>query len=144
MMIFNKETPNFSLSRHLIRGFSLIELMVVLLIISVLASVAYPRFHTQLQSTQRAVARSALVSLSAAMEIYYSENNSYKGASLPDVFPNKVPLQGAKTTYQLSLTIATDGASYNLIATPINSKLNKQELSSTGLRKDGNKVGWFQ
>lgn len=142
-MMFNKKTINLALSRRHIRGFSLVELMVILLIIGVLASVAYPRYLTQLQSTQRAVAQSALVSLSATMEIYYSENNSYKGASLPEIFPNKVPLQGAKTTYQLSLTIASDGASYNLMATPINSELNKQELSSTGLRKDGNKVGWL-
>ena len=133
---------NNKMNERISKGFTLIELMVVLLIIGILAGVGYPRYISHLQNTQRAVAQSTLVSLSAAMEIYYSENNTYTGAALPTIFPNQVPIQGNEVTHHLSLSIDDDGGSYILIATPTDTSLKVLQLSSSGLKKHGSEIGW--
>jgi len=69
------------------RGFTLIELMVVLAIVGILAAIAYPSFHRYIVRSKRAQAQGLLLQLMQQQERYYSRNNSYivfsAGASDP-------------------------------------------------------------
>ena len=69
------------------RGFTLIELMVVLAIVGILAAMAYPSFHRYIVRSKRAQAPGLLLQLMQQQERYYSRNNSYivfsAGASDP-------------------------------------------------------------
>ena len=59
------------------RGFTLIELMVAVAIIAILMSFAYPSYINQVNSSRRAEAISALVTLASDQERFYTTNSFY-------------------------------------------------------------------
>ncbi len=65
------------------KGFTLIELMVVVAIVALLAAIGYPSYQKQMVNTRRDMARACLTELSQWMERYYSSNMSYANAQLP-------------------------------------------------------------
>ncbi len=65
-------------------GFSLIELLVVILIIGVLAAIALPAFLGQREKGQDSSAKSAARNLVSGMESYYATNKTYVGAATDD------------------------------------------------------------
>jgi len=58
-------------------GFTLIELMVVIVIIGILATVVVPRFSGQTEKARIAAAKAELASMKTIIDIYYVENDSY-------------------------------------------------------------------
>jgi type IV pilus assembly protein PilA len=63
-------------------GFSLIELLVVILIIGILASIAIPSFLNQRRKGQDACAKSMARTMQTAMETYYLSKNTYGDADV--------------------------------------------------------------
>jgi len=59
------------------KGFTLVELMIVMVIISLLASVAIPKFGDLAKAAKQAAAKHNLGVLKSATSIYYSSNNGY-------------------------------------------------------------------
>jgi len=72
------------------RGFTLLEMMVVCIVITVLASIAYPSYASYLQKTRRAEGKAALLAAAVQMERYMTERSTYATASLgpSGVYPN--------------------------------------------------------
>lgn len=68
-------------------GFTLIELMITVVIISILAAIAYPSYQDSVRQTRRAAAQADLMELASHMERLYTANSSYGDAStaLPDL-----------------------------------------------------------
>lgn len=62
-----------------IRGFTLIELMVTVFVISILAAIAYPSYTQYMERRDLAIARQEALRLSAELERFKSKNFSYKG-----------------------------------------------------------------
>jgi type IV pilus assembly protein PilE len=60
-------------------GFSLLEVVVVMVIIGILATIAYPMYQNHVRQTRRADAKSALVELAQLQEKYYFRNPSNGG-----------------------------------------------------------------
>ncbi|MEJ2114540.1 MAG: type IV pilin protein [Gammaproteobacteria bacterium] len=60
-----------------IHGFSLIELMVVVVIFGIIASIAYPAYQDQIRKTRRADAKAALMDAAARMERHYTQFGRY-------------------------------------------------------------------
>ena len=58
-------------------GFTLIEVMIVVVIISILAAIAYPSYQESVRKGKRAEGRAALMQLMQQQEQYYSQHNSY-------------------------------------------------------------------
>ena len=58
-------------------GFTLIELMVVVAIIGILASIAYPSYVSSVQKSKRTGAKVAIMEVAQAQERYFSVNMQY-------------------------------------------------------------------
>ncbi len=129
---------------HPERGFTLIELMIVVAIVGILAAIAYPSYQEYLRRAARADAQGALTSLASVMERWFSDNNTYAavggvtalGAGL---HPNWSPMDEPQANRRYDLTIqAADGTSYALRATPtagtVVANTGILELTSTGRR----------
>lgn len=64
-------------------GFTLVELLVVMLILGLLAAIAIPSFFNQRDKAKDAEAKSAVRSAQTAIETYATDNNgSYAGATV--------------------------------------------------------------
>lgn len=101
-----------------IRGFTLIELMIVIAIIGILAGVGYPAYTNAVMKGNRADAIDSLLSLAGRMEEFYMNNDTYVGTTINAAGTGTV---GSNKTsddlYTLSIA-ATDAFSYTLNATP--------------------------
>lgn len=64
------------------RGFSLIELLIVGIVVGILAMIALPSYQKQVQKTRRSDAKSALVGAAGQMERYFTERGTYATATL--------------------------------------------------------------
>jgi type IV pilus assembly protein PilA len=62
-------------------GFTLIELLVVMLILGILAAIALPAFFNQKGKAGDAKAKEYAHSAQVAMETFYTDHSTYKGAT---------------------------------------------------------------
>lgn len=62
------------------RGVTLLELMVVVVIVGILASIAVPSYRNYVLRAQRSDATAALLRIAAAQEKFYLQNNTYTAA----------------------------------------------------------------
>ena len=127
-------------------GFTLVELMVVVVIISLLAMVAVPSYNTSVSKARRADAQSSLSNFANVMERFFTENGAYLGAAgssgtptdtgTPWIYATATPIDGETKFYNLSINVATAG-SYTLRATPIGGQIDDGylELLSTGVER---------
>src|SRR5438128_3147365 len=63
-----------------IKGFTLIEMMIVVAIVAILAAVAYPSYVGQVQRSRRTVARAELMQDVQMLEKAFTTNGTYVGA----------------------------------------------------------------
>lgn len=84
------------------RGLTLVELMVVVAVMAIIASVAYPLYTAQVQKSRRADAKVALQEIALAQERFYTINGAYT-AGLATLQLGTTSEQGY---YNLSITLA--------------------------------------
>ena len=95
-------------------GFTLIELMVVLLIVGILGAVAVPSYRQYVIRSHRTEAKTALLRLAANQERHYLQNNTYTDDLQALGFATGVSDNGV---YTLSVPIA-DATTYQAVAVP--------------------------
>jgi type IV pilus assembly protein PilA len=97
------------------RGFTLIEILVVLLIIVVLAAIAIPLFVNQRAKAQDAEAKSAVAVAAGAFEVYHQDHSTFAGAdvdALAEIEPTLAQARGlAVDGTDAGYTVSVDSAS---------------------------------
>ncbi len=109
-------------------GFTLIELMIVVLVIGVLAAIAYPSYQDSLVKSRRADAKAALLELSVFMERLYTTTGCYNPGATDKVcgdandaaptLPFLVAPKSGKANYDLTVDVTTPVGGFTLTATP--------------------------
>jgi len=101
------------------KGFTLVELLVVVAIIGILATIVYPSYTDHLKKTSRIDAQSEMLTISRNLTNYKMAKGSYEGALLSNsTLKENYPASGT-ALYEISLDITSDNSSWLLIATPI-------------------------
>lgn len=106
------------------RGFTLIEVMIVVAVIGILAAIAMPSYTQYIARANRGAAKSVLLEAAQFMERHRSSNFTYVGAVLPTRL-TQAPSEGA-SRYVVSIvdsggdaqTTATEAARFTITATP--------------------------
>ena len=122
------------------KGFTLIEMMVVVAIVGILASIAFPSYQNVVAKSRRQDAMDVLTGLASALERYKTVNNTYVGASLggdAPIYPAHSPI-GSGTKYYDLVINHIDASSFTIQADPISGSSQEGdgliELASTNQR----------
>lgn len=130
------------------RGFTLIELMIVVVIISILAAIVYPMYSDQIRKSRRATAHSTLTDAAARQEQFFLDNKSYADDM------NKlgygvaagvgVPFEAPEAFYNVTIDAETGACPiatcYSITATAINAQVDDTACPTLTLDSRGNKT----
>ena len=92
-------------------GITLIELMVTVVIIGILAMIAYPSYQEHTRKSRRADAKATLMDLAARQELYFNDHKTYTN----DVTKLKASATSREGYYNITIPVAT-ATSYDLVA----------------------------
>ncbi|MGJ7519263.1 type IV pilin protein [Variovorax sp. LT1P1] len=100
------------------RGFTLIELMIVVAVIAVLSAIAYPSYQEYVMRSRRAEAQSLLNEAAARQERWRAQNGSYitPGGAETDITKLKLPNGTQSEHGYYTLEVANDASGYLLTA----------------------------
>ena len=95
------------------KGFTLIELMIVVAIIGILAAIAIPKFANLINKSKEGATKGALSTVRSAIQIYYGDNEGWfptESAALTSLtdsgkYMNSVPSAKIPTRHSDSTTI---------------------------------------
>ena len=125
------------------KGFTLVELMVITLVVAILAAIAVPGYTSQVRKSRRTEARNALLDAAAREERFYATHNFYS-VTAAELGYDALPTNVGGNYYSLSVACTVTNnvcVDFRLTATPINTQLKdtacatftlNQQLPETG------------
>ena len=119
------------------RGFTLIELMIVVAIIGILAAIAYPGFTKYLREARRAEAQADMLRMQIGIEKWRANRASYRsdatssaaGTAITNT-PANAGFNGANAYYTYTIPDTT-GSTYTITATAIVGKSQANDVAGS-------------
>lgn len=128
-------------TRARLRGFTLVELMVVVAIVGLLAAIALPSYRDSQLRAGRADGKNALMKAASDQERFYSANFTYSTNALPLATPAVATISSPDGYYQISVAACAGGTIQNCFvatATPQGSQTadscGSLTITETGVR----------
>lgn len=124
---------------HVSHGFTLIELMITVVVVAILAAVAFPSFMDSIRKSRRSDAMTALSQLQLAQERFRANNSAFSGdlTSSPTAVapaPKGLGLSSSSANGYYTVAIAAaDATSYEATATAVSGKSQAQDGSCAKL-----------
>jgi type IV pilus assembly protein PilE len=118
------------------QGFTLIEVMIAVVIIAVLAAIAYPSYNNHVVKTRRAAAAVCLLENQQLLERYFTTNLSYEDAEIVQC------ANGLDAHYQIDFDGDPEARSYAIVAEPRGQQAARDQacgslhLTNTGVRSN--------
>ena len=88
------------------RGVTLMELMIVVVILGILTTVAYPSYRQYAARAKRTEAKAALLQIATMQERFYLQNNSYTTDMTSLGFPVGTDFETDSNSYIINVTAA--------------------------------------
>lgn len=117
------------------KGFTLIEMLITLVIMSVLTMLVYPSYVAWIVKANRADAISAITQDQVLLERCYAQSFTYVGCSSLPAFP-QTSTQGFYSIALSNLSATT----YTLTATPIGSQVRDTTCATMSVDQSGQKT----
>jgi prepilin-type N-terminal cleavage/methylation domain-containing protein len=103
------------------KGFSLIELLIVVVIIGILAAIAIPKFANTKEKAYIAQMKSDLKNLASAQESYFADKNTYADATQIAGDPYKWVVSGGAANVTVTMAASAGGWSASLLDSRVTS-----------------------
>lgn len=116
------------------QGFSLIELLIVVVIASILAVIAIPSYQASVMKSRRADGRVLLNDTAQRLERCYSQFGAYDAAGC--AIADGETILSTEEFYEVTVAIA-DAATYTLTAAPQGAQAEDADCGSLGLTNTG-------
>ncbi len=113
------------------KGFTLLELMIVVVVVAILAAIALPNYQSHMIKTRRVAAAACLLEISQWMERSYTVAMTYTGLALP-----AMQCSGNLAGYYAFNLAVIDARNYSLSATPQGAQANNDPDSCGTLSID--------
>jgi type IV pilus assembly protein PilE len=128
-------------SRSAERGFTLVELMVTVAIITILATIATTSYTSQVQKSRRTDARSALLDLAGREEKLFSTTNAYSATATDLGYANwTTPIGSGYYTLSAVINAPANPPSYTLTATAVGAQLGDTQCLTLSIDQTGNQT----
>ncbi len=128
------------------RGFTLIEVMIAVVVVAILAAIAYPSYQDSVRKSRRAEGKSALLKAAQVQERFFTDQNRY--ATQAELAPasgvtagtiiNSGENPNVAAFYTIVVTPANPTTTFTLTATPNpvfpDPQCGNLTLTSVGLR----------
>lgn len=107
------------------KGFTLIELMVVITVLGILLAIAVPNYFQYVREARRAEAQSQMMEIRLGMERWRANNSTYSGTVSDSGFT------GSNDYYTYTIT-NTGASTYTINATAVTGKSQVNDVTGSG------------
>jgi len=121
------------------RGMTLVELLIVIVVIGILASIAYPNYRDFVARATRNEAKAALLKAATNQERFYLQNNQFSG-DLNQLGFSASPFTTDTGAYDISVAAPNPASNYTVTATYKRADAESEKCSEFTIDGRGDKT----